>query len=193
MLIGIHGRLGSGKDTVCERMAALGIEPVRFGFADKLKISAMASLGMRSDAFGNRRTDQELIDLANILKEHGTIAVSVDGVQHFTITGRQYLQFKGTEGGRDVFGDDFWVDMALSGDLGSGLDRTFVCTDVRFENEAKTIIERGGQVWRVVGPDEDTGDHPSEVPLPDHFITATIDNTVRDDGFSFLDTQIHLS
>lgn len=189
MLIGVHGRLHSGKDTVYERMVEMGLKPVRFGFADKLKISAMASLGLRKDALGNDRSDQDLIDLANVMKERGRLIVQVSEGTHFEISGRQYLQFKGTEGGRDVFGQDFWVDGAVS-DLDIGGSSLFVCTDVRFVNEAEKILSLGGEVWRVVGADEDTGTHLSEVPLPDHLITHTIDNSERGDSFASLDAQI---
>lgn len=191
-LIGLNGFAGSGKDEVFKRIKSFGLAPVRFAFADKLKVSAMTSLGMRYDALGNECTDEELVAIADVLKERGIVEVSVDGVQHFSITGRQYLQYKGTEGGRDTFGDTFWVDLVMAPAIASvEAGRLVAITDTRFPNEAEAVLAAGGEVWEVLGPEPEVhDDHPSETPLPRHLVTATIDNTVRDDNFSSLGVQL---
>jgi hypothetical protein len=61
---------------------------------------------------------------------------------------RVLLQRFGTDVGRELFGEDFWVEQAFRG-LG---DEDVVFTDVRFLNEAEAIRERGGVVWQVVRP-----------------------------------------
>lgn len=189
MLVGLHGRLGSGKDAVYERLRVLGFEPVRIAFADKLKVSAMACLGYSKDYFGEPLHDWELVALANTLKDGGVIHIDLGDGDHHTVTGREYLQYAGTEGHRDVFGSDFWVEQALLG-VTNETEGLHTVTDTRFPNEAEAILARGGEVWRIVGANEETGDHPSEVPLPDEMIARTIDNTVRDDDFASLDQQL---
>ncbi len=194
MILGIHGRLHSGKDTVLERLKVLFPGKfVRHAFADKLKVSAMASLGFRKTE-NRERSDVELIALANSLKETGDITIYFmhAGEPHLVrITGRQYLQYKGTEGGRDVFGANFWVDQAMGPALRDEAEGLVpALTDTRFDSEADALLEQLGEVWRVVGPNDETGDHPSEIPLPDGVIATTIDNTVRGDGFANLDRQL---
>lgn len=199
MLLGIHGKMGSGKDTVLARLQVISDKFTRHAFADKLKISAMASLGFRNDPndpSGEYQPDGMLVAMANSLKENGDITI------HFThngqriltrITGREYLQFKGTEGGRDVFGTDFWVEQAMDPAIEAESDGKIpVLTDVRFENEAEALVDWEGEVWRVIGDNEDTGDHASEHPLAEKWITdgVTVDNTNRTDGYASLDAQL---
>jgi hypothetical protein len=193
-IIALHGRLASGKDTVFERMVALEQDLfVRHSFAAKLKDSACALLGMSRDTMEFLKRD-ESARLTWLIE-----ASSPDQAMEFTpgpeeaapLTMRTFLQRYGTEAHRDIFGDSFWVDQAMGpamADHGVGFVPVF--TDCRFENEAQAILEAGGEIWRIIGADENTGDHPSERPLPDELISRTIDNSVRDDNFASLDAQI---
>lgn len=201
MILGLHGRMTAGKDTVLERLRLISDSFARFAFADKLKISAMASLGFRGSAEKNNlATDEELIGFANLLKEYGTLTVMIEVpatedtpavVIEKVITGREYLQYCGTEGGRDVFGADFWVDQAMKPALEAEQAGAIpASTDTRFPNEAEAVLAADGEVWEIVGPVSDTGTHESETPLPPELITLTIDNTVRDDDFKHLDAQL---
>ena len=58
---------------------------------------------------------------------------------------RELLQRYGTEAHRDVFGNCFWVDMALPVQ-GFYPGRAIVVTDVRFREEAERIKYLGGRV-----------------------------------------------
>lgn len=76
---------------------------------------------------------------------------------------RRLLQRVGTEAGRQTLWDSIWVDAAFAGLP----DDARVCIpDCRFENEARAVVDRGGQMWRVtrtgVGP---VNSHPSETSL----------------------------
>jgi hypothetical protein len=79
----------------------------------------------------------------------------------------------GTEVGRQMFGENFWVDIALNGIK----ETNAVITDVRFRNEADAIKKAGGQVWRInrngIGP---VTDHSSEVDLDKYDFDYVIDN-----------------
>lgn len=202
-LLGIHGKMGSGKDTVLERLHHLQPDTfTRASFADKLKDSACALLGI----------DRELME---VLKREEYNFLSIWHPEHsersgspiLEMTMRTFLQRYGTEAHRDIFGSDFWVGHAMA-DLDE--ERVSVFTDVRFENEARAIKAEGGVVWHVLGneptctcdaPPRDYLDvakaacplhdtHASEVVIPSHLLDVTIDNTVRDDGFASLDAQL---
>lgn len=189
-LIGVNGRLHSGKDTLYEITRELTSKRVtRVAFADKLKQSAAAALGYTGD---------DPIGFCNWLKEEaqfeikGYEAPPIEGEDPYmgiAFSGRSYLQWYGTEAHRKIFGDDFWVDALLPRPQGGesinlrlrypGTDILFV-TDTRFENEAQRILDLRGEVWRIdadqrLGPlPEDA--HVSEHPLPDHLVTHTLDN-----------------
>lgn len=89
---------------------------------------------------------------------------------------RRLLQVFGTEVGREMFGANFWVDLAMRN--ASQFERV-VFTDCRFENEAQAVREAGGQVWRItrpgVGP---VNGHVSDKGLPD----ALVDRTIHNEG-----------
>lgn len=170
------------------------------GFADKVKIAAMKALGFD-------RPDEELIALADQFKIDAAIAVMYrepgedDGPYHaHDLTGRENLQYVGTEVGRELFGEDFWIDQVLPdpaviaanhGFAGADLhkaadvalrnrfpDVDVLCiTDLRFENEALRVLSLGGQVWEVTGRAEYSGEHASEHPLPRAVVSQYIDNS----------------
>ena len=200
-LIGLAGAKRSGKNTVAKLIAEIAADShvVEGSFAAKLKIGAMRALGYRG-------SDQQLIELADSLKETGSLHIDIPdrfgaGAE---ITGREFFQWFGTECGRETFGQDFWIDQALplsertiaviqtaegpqevmfgDGNLtnydanGDPID-IWVFTDVRFENEAVRIHQNGGEVWQVLGGQSQEGDtHASEVPLDSSYVTKTIDN-----------------
>jgi hypothetical protein len=95
---------------------------------------------------------------------------------------RVLLQRFGSDVGREMFGEDFWVEQAFKG-LG---DEDVVFTDVRFPNEAEAVRGRGGVVWNVVRPGVGVANgHVSECAL-DGFV---FDETVVNDG-SLLDLEV---
>ena len=58
---------------------------------------------------------------------------------------RQLMQRLGTEAGRNLFGENFWVDQFFSTHKVGSL----IVTDVRFPNEAQAIKDRGGIIVRI--------------------------------------------
>lgn len=211
-IVGFHGPMHSGKDTAClylsELLGEYGLTVERRGFADALKVSAARALGAPVEW-----TVEQCRDFCDDLKRSARIDVLFSHVEvndeapggateHYWeplvpegITGRQYLQWYGTEAHRDVFGFDFWVNALLplpstSWDHGQAradndavLARGFpgadvlAISDVRFENEAQRILDLGGSVVRIVRPEEGRSDaHASENPLPDALVTHTLTN-----------------
>jgi hypothetical protein len=187
MLIGLHGRKQAGKDTFYERAAHImaDVTPVeRASFADLLYRSAAASLGLTVEELQKWKSDPAVrVQVVLLSSWSEDCEILVD------ITVRQYLQNYGTEGHREIFGSDFWVEQVRL--LHEG--RIVMVTDVRFENEAIAIQAAGGNVVCIEGPPEvehaDDG-HASEVPLPEHLIDAWVDNSVRDDNFRAIDRQV---
>lgn len=203
-LIGLHARLQAGKDTafeVIDRHATDGNKlAVRHALADPLKVSAFRSLGIDKALQAFER--DELVGIAELVKKTGRVTVSWERpngtLTAASITGRQFLQFYGTEAHREgdlgsSFGPDFWVDNLLPlGNVGdrpafwdnfkeswAGFADFAVVTDVRFDNEAERILALGGEVWWIdaeqrLGPNEET--HTSEQKLDDQYITRVIDN-----------------
>jgi hypothetical protein len=174
MIIGLNGRMQSGKDTTATILSGLFTNVERVGFADKLKDSAAAALSI---------TREQLEEL----KLYGHVAIYLDGDtdQDFvhSITGRQYLQYYGTEAHRDIFGDDFWVEQVL--DNTPVTDGTIlVVTDMRFPNEIAGVLDRGGIAVKIRREEADSKPilHPSEQTLPDDQFDYFLDNngTIND-------------
>lgn len=175
-IVGLTGAAGSGKDTAAQMLAEImpGTSK-RQGFADSLKLSAarIAYPGMEV---------AEGVAFCNWLKTEGRVQIAAeDGEVVSDIDGRMFLQRYGTECHRDVFGQDFWLEAVLP----EGRDDCdlLLIPDVRFDNEAQRILDRGGEVWRVVRPDvEPVAAHSSEMGIPDELVSLTIINdTTLDD------------
>jgi hypothetical protein len=166
MIIGLNGRLKAGKDTTFGVIKEFIPEAEQVSFARMLKMSAAASIGIdveTLEAFkGREDLFYELVDLN-----------PPGDVYRFNI--RQYLQWYGTEGHRHVFGDDFWVDMALPAKLDHS-DRVLVVTDMRFPNEAQRVIDLGGITVKVER--ETVTNHAAHVSEQniDHMIQYFLDN-----------------
>lgn len=87
---------------------------------------------------------------------------------------RRLLQVMGTEVGRNLLGDNIWVDLAMDS-LPDGSKAVF--SDARFMNEAAAIEAAGGQMWRIsrrgYGP---INGHISEVALDEYMFDVYINN-----------------
>lgn len=130
LLIGVTGYARYGKDTV-GRILTEHHGYRRIGFADNVRKTALALDPIIESSTGAR--------LSEIVALHGwEYAKELHEV-------RRTLQRMGTEVGRNHFGRDVWINMALK-----GVKEYTVVTDVRFPNEAEAIKERGGVIWRVL-------------------------------------------
>lgn len=203
-VICITGAKRHGKGEVGNAIARLVPGTVQVGFADKLKISMMRALGFD-------RPEAELIALADEAKVSWNIGIcapspslinpdseSSANVLH-ALSGRELLQWFGTEGGRETFGDTFWIDQVLPSPNvcppGVVMEQAIkgrynnapvvAITDCRFDNEARRALDCGGEVWEVIRPDlvdSSKDEHASERGINSRLITATIinDGTLED-------------
>lgn len=89
---------------------------------------------------------------------------------------RGLLQRFGTEVGREMFDENFWVDYALNSiEDGSKV----VISDVRYPNEADAIRELGGKVYRV----ERDGVFPANEHASEHALdTYKFDGKIQNNG-----------
>lgn len=194
-LIGLTGKLGSGKSTVGEYIKEWaqenGQEAQLQGFADSLKLSF-------ARIFVPDATLDQALRFADSMKKNGALYFSTPLMDHDlfdkfgpnrSITGRQALQHYGTEAHRRVFADNFWVDQLLplnvTGVAGPYAWRQkwddvdlMIVTDLRFPNEAQRINDLEGMVFRIIRPelDSQSDSHASEKPLDDDYIYDTIVN-----------------
>ena len=216
MILGISGRIGSGKDTVGNiiQMLALTNDPtVNWEikkYAGKLKEIASILTGA---------TLEQLEDQDFKKQEMGS---------EWGITYRELLQKLGTEAMRNGLHNNVWVN-ALMADYGkyinqatgeqvliddylyykNGLDSKaeivtkqepkWIITDMRFPNEFDAVKSRDGITIRVNRPYSTTGGngipatfsqtqfHPSETALDNHKFDYVIDN---DSSISDLITKV---
>jgi hypothetical protein len=168
MLIGVSGYARAGKDTVGRLLVENhGFKRVSFALNPWIPIASRVELPTHSVA--------EMVDapiLAAPVKQEMRLRrlqeiVDDDGWERAKEVPevRRILQRLGTEAGREVLGENVWVDAAFNG---VSLDDDIVITDVRFPNEYDAIKTRDGEVWRVSRPGVTaTNAHVSETAI-DH-------------------------
>lgn len=153
--VGLSGWARSGKDTVADVLVSSG-GYIKVSFADPMR-EALLKLNP-SITYGDMRN----VPLTTAVRGSSTW----DNVKEFSPDIRPLMQRLGTEVGREMFGENFWVDLAIDR-IPDGSKVVFA--DVRFPNEAKAVKDLGGQVWRVmrngVGP---ANDHVSEHALNEY-------------------------
>lgn len=162
-IIGLAGYAQSGKDTVVGMLGELGYQ--RASFAEVLR-SCMLALNpiVEYDPVWN-----EYIRYADLIRRDG-----YEGAKRRSEV-RALLQRLGTDAGRNILGDNVWVDAAMRQIEDGGL---YAFSDVRFPNEAGAVRALGGEVWRVVRPGtEPVNAHPSETALDGYYFDRIIQNT----------------
>lgn len=168
MILGFSGYARSGKDTAAGFLLELGWK--RIAFADKLR-----SFLYRLNPILEQHQDPDFglfeTRITEVIDFYGW-----DGYKEskFADEIRGLLQRLGTECGRQILGDNVWVNAALYDTIPS---ENYVITDVRFPNEAKAIRDRGGRLVRInrpgIGP---INNHPSETSLDDFVFDYYIQN-----------------
>jgi dephospho-CoA kinase len=162
MIIGLSGYAQTGKDTVAEHLTGkYGYR--RVAFADPIR-QALYRL-------------DPIISLGEFAGVH--LSQAVDGlgweeVKRQSAETRRLLQVLGTEVGREMFGQDFWVNQGMRN---AGKFDKVVLTDVRYPNELRAIKAREGIVIRIVKPGTGAvNGHNSETALDNFSFDATIVN-----------------
>jgi hypothetical protein len=209
MIIGISGKLGSGKDTVGLIIQALSEDNLTDGEVYEI---ATQKLAIPVPNWEIKKMAGKLKDIASIL-----LGVSVEkfedrafkesklGPEWNEMTVREFLQKLGTDAMRNglhpnTWANAFWADYesphlrkhtqeeinkARKDRIHEGIihfgDKlqegypNWIITDVRFPNEAESVLDHGGILIRV-NRGGDTGNHPSETGLDDWEFEYTINN-----------------
>lgn len=157
-IIGIHGKARSGKDTAGEylysRLLSNAILPEKTSFAAPMKQMLSVGLNIPSVWLRSAIKDQQISD--------------------YNTTPRHMMQTLGTEWGRKMIHPDVWV-IALHNQI-KGSSKTFIITDVRFENEAD-YCRKHGMLIHIVGRGGIDSDHVSEKGLDVETGDVVIDNS----------------
>lgn len=152
MLIGISGKMGSGKTTAAHLLTSVAPEFEIRPFAGSLKRIASMFLG-----------DLDFSD--------PEVKFSMLG-DEWGMTVRQFLQKLGTEAIRNGLHENAWVNMLLK----DYSNQHWIVDDVRFPNEYNAIKSRGGIVIRIDRSNVQWSDHPSEVSLDSYLFDARLIN-----------------
>lgn len=161
MIVGLSGYAFSGKDTVADILVdELGFRKASFADALRKCVEALDPIvemraGLRYseiiDRYGYERAKSEFPEV------------------------RRILQRMGTEVGRNIMGDDIWVDLTMKAiDAEPNVD--WVIADCRFPNEYSALSMRG-IVGRIQRPGISAANaHVSETALDDFKFDFTLVN-----------------
>lgn len=147
-VIGFTGYAQSGKDTAAGFLIEQGYQ--RLSFADALRDSLYAlnpivstkTVQVDDQCFGGDMTVWERVQ--DVVDRIGYERAKVEYPEI-----RQLLQRFGTDVGRALYGEGFWVDRVTNQMHQGG---KYVISDVRFQNEALAVQRFGGKVFRIVRP-----------------------------------------
>lgn len=161
LLIGLAGPARSGKSTAADHLVRNHLLE-HYAFADPLRSGLMEIFNLDPDDFEGERKEQTLAWLGR--------------------SPRELMQSMGTEWARQMVHPDVWVKIAeqnlnyLQNSLSSVVG--FVVSDVRFENEAEFIRQRGGTIIHIERPDAPAvNPHSSEAGVHRHQHDLTVRNT----------------
>ena len=148
MIIGVSGKIGSGKDTFAELLAEQLVGKVeRHALADKLRLITEIVSGVKMT------TTHEINkpfcnEIRNYTQDQKNIVI-----KQFNKTIGETLQLVGTDLFRDNYDTDIWVKSFFNEELDEKLNngKIIVVPDVRFINEADYIIQEGGYLIRLEG------------------------------------------
>ena len=186
MLIGLVGPIGSGKDTVAERLVTHhGYK--RDSFAKSLKDAVSSMFNW----------DREMLEGNTTSSRHWREQPDKFWSKKMgkEVTPRWVLQYFGTEVMRQGMYDAIWVDSVIGRYKGENT----VVSDTRFQNEIKTIKAHGGKILLVKrGPIptreemQKQGVHQSEWDWVGSDFDYIIDNTSSLEGLNAtIDQFIH--
>lgn len=126
-IIGLTGLAGSGKDTVADLLISK-MGGYTYSFANPIRAMLNAGFGIdMNDPYWKKRKEEPL--------------------PQFGKSPREMMQTLGTEWGRELVSDDIWLVMANIKLMKHGFG--MIIPDVRFENEAAWIRDRGGTLLHV--------------------------------------------
>ena len=147
-IIGVSGKIGSGKDTFAELLAKqLPNRVERCALADNLRLITEIITWVKM-TLTHKKGQPFYNEVYNYTQEQKNIYLP-----QYNKTIGESLQKIGTELFRDTFDKDIWVKSLFNDELYKKLEdgRIIVIPDVRFVNEADYILSQGGYLIRLEG------------------------------------------
>ena len=183
MILGISGKAGAGKDTVCKMIV---YTVWYYNCSQRLQPFSLEHYNNTYEKFGDviDFTYWYKTSFANKLKQclSNILNVSISKfednefkkseVEWLGITVRELLQKFGTAIRNEVC-DDFWVKACLKD---YDKNDNWIISDVRFKSEAKGIKDLEGVLLRVNREGAGAGNHISEIDLDDYSFDYVINN-----------------
>lgn len=166
-LIGITGRAGSGKDTLADYLVRQ-FGYTKYSLSKPIKDLLNARFGWKEKYWEDRAWKEA--QMPHCGASVRSIAIN--------FSPRSWAQWLGTEVGRNIGGEDVWVNMMERAWRGMmRADARMVVPDVRFDNEARRIHELGGAVIRVVRDGvAAVNAHVSELGISDELVNVEVIN-----------------
>ena len=142
-VIGFCGFAQSGKDTAASFLVERGW--TRLAFADILRQSLY---NLNPPTVLEETYDEEgALNACRLLRVQPIVdAMGWDVAKTVFPEIRELLQRFGTEVGRELYGENFWVDRVMKQIVHPG---RYVITDVRFPNEEIAVHKAGGRLFRI--------------------------------------------
>jgi len=157
-IVGLAGPKGVGKSTFANQLV---FEYYQEGLEDIVRIMSFAT------------PLKEM--LGSIVHEDYIKEDKEKIIPHLGVSARHCLQTLGTEWGRNSINSEIWINIAKHR-ISESEAQVFIIDDVRFDNEAKMILDMGGEVWNLTRDSIGGGDeHISEAGVSKELITKEID------------------
>ena len=154
-LIGLTGAAGCGKDTLADWLVE-NFDVTKISLAEPIKEGLNAMLGFGPVHWNDRDWKERPLN-------------------GLGVSPRVLAQTLGTEWGRN-HSEDFWLNVLFRRWEKLGHPLTVV-PDVRFDNEAKSVIDRGGIVIKIERESAaNIAAHSSEAGISPEYISATVPN-----------------
>lgn len=156
-VIGVNGFKHAGKDTVANYLVSeYGFKKYSFATMLKQAVAVLFDIPIEwVDDFKPKPDENPEVPRVQVI-------LDVEGKNEYVLSWRQFLQRFGGDMGRGVFGEMFWVNLCLDQ---IEFDKPAVISDVRYDNEARTIWAVQGKIITVERPGFESDGHNSEQPL----------------------------
>lgn len=157
MIIGITGKMQNGKDTLGKIIKFYHKDYEIVHFADALKQICKTYFGLTEEQVNTKQGKQSFNEF-------------------WGMTNRQILQKVGTEAMRNGFCEDVWCKIMS---LRIKDDKNYIIPDVRFDDQAKMIIDRGGIIIKINRDSVNSSikdEHKSQKGISEEFINCHIQN-----------------
>ena len=180
-LIGISGKIGNGKDLLCDVINYVITEDYWTSFEHYMYESTPVDAIYDNKKFAGILKDItcKLVGCNVSQLEDRQFKEAELGKEWDGLTPRKILQLLGTEAGRQIIHPNIWVNALFANYKPK---ENWIVTDVRFPNEADIIKDKGGIMIRINRPGTEShcgGQHLSETSLDAY---DKFDYVIENDG-----------